>query len=169
MQLTRNVTSRAQHIYKVADERELFKNRQIAAAIGACIVLAARDLKVSRSLSEVCKIVGASKKEMGQALHAIKTAIQIGPGDRGVGQSSMTGSVEGLLSRYINFMDLGMGVYNAATHVAERALVKTDIEGRNPISVAGGVLYFVCILFGNGITSKDIASRSDITESPIKL
>jgi len=139
------------------------------AVIGACIVLAARDLKVSRSLSEVCKMVGASKKEMGQALNAIRTVVQIGPGNPGVGQSSMSGSVEGLLSRYINYMDLGMAVFNASIHVAQRALDRTDIEGRNPISVASGVLYFVCVLFGNGTTSKEIAARAQITESTIKL
>jgi len=172
MQLNRNVTTRAQHIYKSAEEKELFKNRHTKAVVGACIVLATREAKVARSLSEVCKTVGASKKEMGQALQTIKAAVQFSHGANagaGVGQNSMTASVEGLLSRYINFLDLGMPVYTASTHVAEKALDKTDIEGRNPNSVASGVLYFVCVLFGKKVSAKEIAAKGELTESTLKL
>jgi transcription initiation factor TFIIB len=172
MQLPRNLINRAQHIYKIADEKEVVRGKNALSVIGACIVLASRDIEAPRGIVEVCKMIGAPKKETGQSIVSIKKAItsyQISAGKSLVGQSSMRGSVEGLLSRYTNHLDLGMAVYNAAVYVSVRALEKTEIEGRNPSSVASGVLYFICVLFENGITSREIAMRAEVTESTIKL
>ena len=172
MQLTRNVVTRAQHVYKVADEKKVVRGKNEAAIMAACIIFACRDAGVARSYPEVCKATKVRKKELGRVFMAVKTAVQgelnVGPA-KNAGQSNSEKSAEGLLARFTNWLDLGNVVYKAAKHVAVEANAKTDIDGRSPVSIAAGALYFTCVLFGKVTNAKDIARVAEVSDSTIKL
>ena len=173
MQLPRAVLMRAQHVYKIADEKKVVRGKNDKAIIAACIIFACRDAQANRSFQEVCKITKVSKKELGHVFVLIKAAVQEEQAREGrgvvAGISNTQNSAEGLLGRFCNYLDLGNVVFTTAKHIVIQASAKAAIDGRSPVSIAAGVLMFACILLGNPVTAKDIAKVADVSESTIKL
>jgi transcription initiation factor TFIIB len=62
MQLGAGITTRAQHVYKIADEKKVTKGKNEDVVIAACIIFACRDNGANRSFTEVCKALRVSKK-----------------------------------------------------------------------------------------------------------
>ena len=173
MNLPRNAISRAQHVYKLADNHNLIRGpRNEMAYIAGSIIFAGRNIGAERSFPEVCKVTHVGKKDLYQAINNIKRVVTkdlIAAGTPHAGLSSTEKSAEGLLARFINYLDLGNVIHNAAKHVVVQATAKARVDGRNPVSIAAGVLYFTCVLFENSMSAKEIANIAEITDSTIKL
>jgi transcription initiation factor TFIIB len=114
-----------------------------------------------------------TKKELSQVFSVIKQAVveerQRTGANINAGTASLAESVEGLLGRLCNYLDLGNMIYNAAKHIAVSAAKKTQIDGRSYTSIAAGVLYFTCVLFERDTTTKDISAVAEVSEATIKL
>ncbi|WVQ93003.1 hypothetical protein IAU59_000066 [Kwoniella sp. CBS 9459] len=174
MQLPRGVRERAQHVYKIADDQKAIKGKNEAAIIAACIIYACRDAGAHRTFQEVCKALKITKKELGQVFSVIKNAVQASGAKTGAtdslhGSNNAQESAEALLGRFTNYLDLGNAVFNASKHVAGEAVARTVIDGRSPVSIAAGVLYFTCVLLERSTTAKDIAAMGGVSESTTKL
>ncbi|WVW79579.1 hypothetical protein I302_101548 [Kwoniella bestiolae CBS 10118] len=175
MQLPRGVRERAQHVYKIADEQKAIKGKNENALIAACIIYACRDAGAHRTFQEVCKALKISKKELGQVFSVIKNAVQgsdaFQRSNNGFsdGSNNSQESTEALLGRFTNYLDLGNAVFNASKHIAAEATAKSTIDGRSPVSIAAGVLYFTCVLLSKNASAKDIAGMGGVSESTTKL
>lgn len=173
MQLPRAIAERAQHAYKIGDEARVARGRNDVALIAASIIFATRDAGAVRSFREIGRIANIPKSEVGRVFTQLKSAILAEQSRSGVSQpqgwSNANQSAEGLLGRFCNYLDLGNQVYNASKYIAEKAVQRAAIDGRSPLSIAAGVLYFTCILFGKATTAREIAEVAGVSESTIKL
>ncbi|WWC91005.1 uncharacterized protein L201_005944 [Kwoniella dendrophila CBS 6074] len=176
MQLPRGVRERAQHVYKIADDQKAIKGKNEPAIIAACIIYACRDAGAHRTFQEASKALKISKKELGQVFAIIKNAIRqsndsIQNKNSQVydGSNNSQDSTEALLGRFTNYLDLGNAVFNASKHIAAEATAKSTIDGRSPVSIAAGVLYFTCVLLSRTASAKDIAAMGGVSESTTKL
>jgi len=174
MQLPRNVVQRAQHVYKIADERRVVRGKNESAVIAACIIFASRDAGAARTMQEIGSAMKVSKKEIGHVFNLIKSAVQEDRQRTGTmqsvgGESVSRESVEALLGRYCSYLDLPNSILNASKHIATMAAAKAHTDGRSPLSIAGGALYFTCILFERPMTAKEIYDVGNVSESTIKL
>nr|XP_018259398.1 transcription initiation factor TFIIB [Kwoniella dejecticola CBS 10117]OBR81556.1 transcription initiation factor TFIIB [Kwoniella dejecticola CBS 10117] len=172
MQLPRGVRERAQHVYKIADEQKAIKGKNEPAIIAACIIYACRDAGAHRTFQEASKALKISKKELGQVFTIIKNAVQASgarTGGTSDGSNNAQESTEALLGRFTNYLDLGNGVFNVSKHIAAEATAKSTIDGRSPVSIAAGVLYFTCVLLSKNASAKDIAGMGGVSESTTKL
>lgn len=174
LQLPRNVVMRAQHVYKIADDQRAVKGKKEETIIAACIIYASRDAGANRTMGEIGTALKVAKKDLGQVFTAIKAAVQrekqAGGSFEAVGGASVSrDSIESLLARYCNLLDLDNTVQNAARHVVNLAMAKTNIDGRSPVSIAAGVLYFAITLFERKVSPKDISEIAGVSESTIKL
>ncbi|ODN76932.1 hypothetical protein, variant [Cryptococcus amylolentus CBS 6039] len=172
MQLPRSVRDRAQHVYKMVDEAKTIKGKNEAAVIAACIVYACRDAKVHRTFQEVGKALKITKKELGHVFNIVKSTVQSsskGSMESVHGFNNAQESVEGLLGRFTNYLDLGNAIYNVSKHISGEAVAKSAIDGRSPVSIAAGVLYFTCVLLGKPVTAKEISVMGGVSESTTKL
>ncbi|WWD21257.1 hypothetical protein CI109_105741 [Kwoniella shandongensis] len=175
MLLPRNVRERAQHVYKIVDEKRAIRGKNDAVVDAACIVYACRDAGAHRTFGEVCKALKVPKKELGQVFNVVKMTVQTAGGNRS-GMESVHGSnnaqdsAEALLGRFSNYLDLGNAVFNVSKHIAGEAVARSGmIDGRSPVSIAAGVLYFTCLLMSRQTTAKDIAAMGGVSESTTKL
>lgn len=73
------------------------------------------------------------------------------------------------MGRYCNWLDLSTQIFNAAKYISGQAASKTDIDGRTYPSIAAGVLFLTCILFGVKTGAKELAEVAGVTDSTIKL
>ncbi|WOO78565.1 Transcription initiation factor IIB [Vanrija pseudolonga] len=175
MQLPRSVVESAQHVYVIADEAKVAKGKNDDSLVAACIIYACRASGAERSFREVTKVTKVSKSELGRVFGHVRNAVMQENQNKGnvlpVGQglSNSNNSAEGLLGRFSNYLDLGTPIFNASKHIATAAVAKAAIDGRSPLSIAAGVLYFTTILFETSTASKDIADIAGVSESTIKL
>ncbi|KAL1407518.1 transcription initiation factor IIB [Vanrija albida] len=173
MQLPRSVMERAQHVYIIGNDAHVAKGKNDDAVIAACIIYACRAAGAERSFREVCKVTKVSKSELGRVFNLLRNAVMASNSQNGVahpqGLSSANQSAEGLLGRFVNYLDLGNKLGKDAKDIAVAAVAKSAIDGRSPLSIAAGVLYFTCILHGRSTTSKEIADIAGVSESTIKL
>ncbi|TXT09108.1 hypothetical protein VHUM_02582 [Vanrija humicola] len=176
MQLPRAVVESAQHVYVIADEAKVAKGKNDDAVIAACIIFACRAAGAERSFREVTKVTRVSKSELGRVFTNVRSAVMAENARKGItedktrqGLSNSNNSAEGLLGRFCNYLDLGNAIFNASKHIAVAAVAKSAIDGRSPLSIAAGVLYFTTILFEKSTPSKDIADIAGVSESTIKL
>lgn len=169
MQLPRKVTEIAQHAYKIGDQERISKGRNDDALIAASIIFATRAAGAERSFREVCKVTKVSKSELGRVFSLLRPAIQKTGMDTPQGITSANQSAEGLLGRFSNYLDLPNTIFNASKHIAAEAVRKSTIDGRSPLSIAAGVLFFTTTLFEKPTTSKEIADIAGVSDSTIKL
>lgn len=173
MQLPSAIIQRAQHAYKITIENKPFKASKERFFIAACIIFACRDGGSDRTFGDLVQAMKVTKKEIFQAINAVKMAVgqdRAKNGSKAVsGMANMETSVTQQLGRFTNQLGLSQTINNAAKHIAVEAIKKTDIMGRSPTSVATGVLYFTTTLFQEGVTVKDIEDIGSTSQSTIKL
>lgn len=76
MQLGSGITTRAQHVYKIADDKKVIKGKNEDVVVAACIIFACRDNGANRSFTEVCKALRVTKK----VSHPLRFQCHIGCG-----------------------------------------------------------------------------------------
>jgi len=160
----------AKQLYKRSDEEKLLRGKPLDAVIAACIFIACRQAHVPRTFREICNLTHVSKKTLGQCYKALEQAFNLAPG--AAANASAVGSTTGpenLLVRYCNHLDLPPNVQSICGDIIVAARKYGIGDGRSPVSIAGGAIYFTCHLLGKVKSLRDISSVAGVSESTIKL
>ena len=147
------------YLYRKIQERKLIKGRTIKGALAVASYIACRELGIPRSLKEIAKISNLKEKEIARIyrtvmfeldlkvpqVDALKEIIKIG---------NICGISEKAKRRAMKMMMLAM---------------KTEISaGKNPMGLAGAVLYLSCKEFNEEITQNKIAEIAGVTEVTLR-
>jgi transcription initiation factor TFIIB len=169
--LPKTISDIAKQLYKRADEEKLLRGKHLDAVIAACIFIACRQAHVPRTFREICTLTHVSKKTLGQCYKTLEQAFNLTPGasaQTGRGAPIQTGP-EDLLVRYCNHLALPPNVQGICKDIIVLAREKGVADGRSPVSVAGGAIYFACHLLGIPKAIKDISVVAGVSEGTIKL
>ncbi|KAI0029930.1 transcription initiation factor IIB [Vararia minispora EC-137] len=169
--LPKTISDIAKQLYKRSDEEKLLRGKPLEAVIAACIFIACRQAHVPRTFREICNLTHVSKKVLGQCYKALEQAFNLTPGasaQNGRGAPIQTGP-EDLLVRYCNHLALPPHVQGICKDIIVQAREKGVADGRSPVSVAGGAIYFACHLLGIPKSIKDISLVAGVSEGTIKL
>jgi len=173
--LPKTISDIAKQLYKRSDEEKLLRGKSLDAVIAACIFIACRQAHVPRTFREICNLTHVSKKTLGQCYKALEQAFNLTPGAHhtqstisAVNPSSSTGA-EDLLVRYCNHLDLPPNVHPICAEIIKEARLKGIADGRSPVSIAGGAIYFTCHLLGKPKSAKEISLVAGVSEGTIKL
>jgi len=169
--LPKTISDIAKQLYKRSDEEKLLRGKPLEAVIAACIFIACRQAHVPRTFREICQLTHVSKKVLGQCYKALEQAFNLTPG-----ASALNGRVaprqtgpEDLLVRYCNHLALPPHVQGYCTDVIVQAREKGIADGRSPVSIAGGSIFFVCHLLGIPKAIRDISTVAGVSEGTIRL
>lgn len=147
------------YLYRKIQERKLIKGRTIKGALAVASYIACRELGIPRSLKEIAKISNLKEKEIARIyrkvmfeldlkvpqVDALKEIIKIG---------NICGISEKAKRRAMKMMMLAM---------------KTEISaGKNPMGLAGAVLYLSCKGYNEEITQNKIAEVAGVTEVTLR-
>lgn len=168
--LPKTISDIAKQLYKRSDEEKLLRGKPLDAVIAACIFIACRQAHVPRTFREICNLTHVSKKTLGQCYKALEQAFNLAPG--AAANASAVGSTTGpenLLVRYCNHLDLPPNVQSICGDIIVAARKYGIGDGRSPVSIAGGAIYFTCHLLGKVKSLRDISSVAGVSESTIKL
>ncbi|KAN0140359.1 Cyclin-like protein [Lactarius tabidus] len=168
--LPKTISDIAKQLYKRADEEKLLRGKPLDAVIAACIFIACRQAHVPRTFREICNLTHVSKKVLGQCYKALEQAFNLTPGSSAArsGAAGVAGP-EDLLVRYCNHLDLPPHVQAICKDIIVAAREHGIADGRSPVSIAGGAIYFACLLLGVSKAVKDISLVAGVSEGTIKL
>lgn len=174
--LPKMITDIAKQLYKRSEEEKLLRGKSLEAIIAACIFIACRQAHVPRTFREISNLTRVSKKTLGQCYKALEEAFNLTPGGSrssndkyAAGNPSAGTGAEDLLVRYCNHLDLPVNVQSICSEIIKAARILGIADGRSPVSIAGGAIYFTCQLLGTIKSSKDISSVAGVSEGTIKL
>jgi transcription initiation factor TFIIB len=168
--LPKTISDIAKQLYKRADEEKLLRGKPLEAVIAACIFIACRQAHVPRTFREICNLTHVQKKLLGQCYKALEQAFNLAPGasTTHTAASPSTGP-ENLLVRYCNHLDLPPNVQSICGDIIVAARKHGVADGRSPVSIAGGAIYFTCHLLGKVKSVRDISAVAGVSEGTIKL
>ena len=147
------------YLYRKIQERKLIKGRTIKGALAVASYIACRELGIPRTLKEIAKITNLKEKEIARIyrkvmfeldlkvpqVDALKEIIKIG---------NICGISERSKRRAIKMM---------------MTVTKTEISaGKNPMGLAGAVLYLSCKEYDEEITQNKIAEVAGVTEVTLR-
>ncbi len=168
--LPKTISDIAKQLYKRSDEEKLLRGKPLDAVIAACIFIACRQAHVPRTFREICNLTHVSKKILGQCYKALEQAFNLSPGASAVhAASGPTTGPENLLVRYCNHLDLPPNVQAICGDIIIAAREHGIADGRSPVSIAGGAIYFTCHLLGKVKSVRDISAVAGVSEGTIKL
>lgn len=168
--LPKTIADIAKQLYKRSDEEKLLRGKPLEAVIAACIFIACRQAHVPRTFREICNLTHVTKKALGQCYKALEQAFNLTPGASAThhSQAPSTGP-ETLVVRYCNHLDLPANVQSICADIIIAAREHGIADGRSPVSIAGGAIYFTCHLLGKKKTLKEIGDVAGVSEGTIKL
>lgn len=169
--LPKTISDIAKQLYKRSDEEKLLRGKPLEAVIAACIFIACRQAHVPRTFREICNLTHVSKKTLGQCYKALEQAFNLSPGATAQQHnvSSPTTGPENLLVRYCNHLDLPANVQSVCSDIIIAAREHGIADGRSPVSIAGGAIYFTCLLLGIPKPIREISAVAGVSEGTIKL
>ncbi|CAK5262854.1 unnamed protein product [Mycena citricolor] len=164
--LPKTISDIAKQLYKRSDDEKLLRGKPVDAVVAACIFLACRQARVSRAFREICEMTKVSKKLLGQCCKAIQKTLDLNNGST---TSTTQAGAETLLARYCNHLDLPPNVQSVCSDIIVTARKYGIAEGRSPLSIASGALYFTCALMGKNKSIREIAEVTKAGENTIKV
>jgi len=172
--LPKTISDIAKQLYKRSDEEKLLRGKPLDAVIAACIFIACRQAHVPRTFREICTLTHVSKKVLGQCYKALEQAFNLSPGaSHNNNNRSVPTGPENLLVRYCNHLDLPPSVQSICADIIVTARKHGIADGRSPVSIAGGAIYFTCILLNlldkERRNVRDISIVAGVSEGTIKL
>ena len=173
--LPKTISDIAKQLYKRSDEEKLLRGKPLDAVIAACIFIACRQAHVPRTFREICTLTHVSKKVLGQCYKALEQAFNLSPGVSHNNSNSRTVPTgpENLLVRYCNHLDLPPSVQSICADIIVTARKYGIADGRSPVSIAGGAIYFTCLLLNlldkERRNVRDISIVAGVSEGTIKL
>jgi transcription initiation factor TFIIB len=167
--LPKTISDIAKQLYKRADEEKMLRGKPYDAIVAACIFIACRQAHVPRSFKEICNLTHVSKKTLGQCYKALEAAFNLAPGVNGNAREPVSTGPEDLLIRYCNHLDLPPRVQPICYDIIVLAREHGIADGRSPVSIAGGAIYFTCILLDEPKSAREISAVAGVSEGTIKL
>ncbi|KAK0461807.1 cyclin-like protein [Desarmillaria tabescens] len=168
--LPKTISDIAKQLFKRAEQEKILRGKPMDAIIAACIFIACRQAHVPRTFREICNLTHVSKKVLGQCYKSLEQAFNLTPGASAAHPSlaPATGP-ESLVVRYCNHLDLPPNFQAICSDIIIAARELGIGDGRSPVSIAGGAIYFTCLLLGKPKSTRDIGAVAGVSDGTIKL
>jgi len=157
--LNKAVQEEAILIYRRALDKNLIRGRSIEAMMGACVYLANQQLKAARSLDDVERASGASRKSITRAQKVIKHSLKL--------RISLL-EPEDFVDRYCNMLGLKATVQAHTRDIISRARERELTHGKSPTGVAAAAVYIASREMDQIRTQREISDISGVTEVTIR-
>ncbi|XP_044467781.1 transcription initiation factor IIB-like [Mangifera indica] len=156
--LVATIKNRADEIYVKVEEHKLCRGKKLNAILAACLFIACRENKLSRTLKELGTVAdGVKVKEINKAIDLIRKHLEVSMGG--------LATVE-LVRRFCS----NLGVKNRIVVAVQEAVTNVeelDIR-RSPKSVLAAIIYMITQLSEDRKCLKDISMIAEVAELTIK-
>jgi transcription initiation factor TFIIB len=154
-----SVIEKIAYLYRKIQEKGLVKGRTIKGAVAVASYIACREMEIPRTLKEIATICNLKEREMARVYRKVMFELDLKiPQDDPIKKIIKIANKRGISEK------------------TKRHAIKTMVEiikrgvsaGKNPMGLAGAVLYMSCKKYGEVITQREIAEAAEVTEVTIR-
>ncbi len=157
--LSQAVHEKVAKLYEEAVEKGLVRGRSTESIIAALLYTICREDGAPRTLDEVSKASGITKRDIGKTYRYVARKLDI---------RILPAKPQDYVPRFASLLDLDEIVQVRAVHILDRAMEKNVISGKGPIGVAAAALYIAAVLEGRKKTQREVADAIGVTEVTIR-
>ena len=159
LHLSRAVHEKVAKLYQQAVNKGLVRGRSTESIIAALLYTTCRAEGAPRTLDEISKASGISKKDIGKTYRYISRKLSI---------RILPAKAQDYVPRFGSLLDLSERVQVKAVDILDKASKYDVTSGKGPIGVAAAALYIAAVLSGEKKTQREVADIIGVTEVTIR-
>lgn len=153
------VIEKAAYIYRKAQERKLVRGRTMVALVAASLYAACRELSTQRTLKDIASATNVKIKDLSRCYRLLVMELDLRP---------PLPDPTRLVSKIANALNLNEKTVRDAARALTELRNFNDTAGKDPMGLAGAVLYLACLRNNENISQKDLANAAGVTEVTIR-
>jgi transcription initiation factor TFIIIB Brf1 subunit/transcription initiation factor TFIIB len=153
------IQAEAEHAYREAKQRGLFRGRSLSASVGAAVYVACRRYSIPRTLGEVSDAVSAKRSEVGRTFKVIQ---------RGTGLTVPSVGTKAFLGRYAQELALSPWVRSTVEAMLDEARDDPELSGLSPHGLVAALIYIAAEKHGERRSRAQVARVSAVTEVTLR-
>jgi transcription initiation factor TFIIB len=157
--LSEPVIEKTAYIYRKAQERGLVRGRTITSVLSAAIYIACREMGITRTLNDIASLTNLRRKELARTFRLLILELDL-----------MVPVVDPMkcIAKVANKTKLSERTKRQAMEIMTSVTKRGISAGKDPMGLAGTVLYMSSKNSGETITQMDIANAAGVTEVTIR-
>jgi transcription initiation factor TFIIB len=157
--LSEPVIEKTAYIYRKAQERGLVRGRTITSVLSAAIYIACREMGIARTLNDIASLTNLRRKELARTFRLLILELDL-----------MVPVVDPMkcIAKVANKTKLSERTKRQAMDIMTSVTKRGISAGKDPMGLAGTVLYMSSKNSGETITQMDIANAAGVTEVTIR-
>jgi len=157
--LSATIIEKTAYIYRKAQERGLVRGRTIRSVMAAAIYITCREMAMSRTLNDVAFLNNIKRKELARTIRLLILELDI---------KIPILDPKKCVVRVANKVNLSEKTKRQAMDIMHNVTKSGISAGKDPMGLAGSVLYLSSKNSGENITQMDIAEAAGVTEVTIR-
>ena len=157
--LSATIIEKTAYIYRKAQERGLVRGRTIRSVMAAAIYITCREMAMSRTLNDVAFLNNIKRKELARTIRLLILELDI--------KIPILDPIKCVV-RVANKVNLSEKTKRQAMYIMHNVTKSGISAGKDPMGLAGSVLYLSSKNSGENITQMDIAEAAGVTEVTIR-
>jgi transcription initiation factor TFIIB len=157
--LSATIIEKTAYIYRKAQERGLVRGRTICSVMAAAIYITCREMAMSRTLNDVAFLNNIKRKELARTIRLLILELDI--------KIPILDPIKCVV-RVANKVNLSEKTKRQAMDIMHNVTKSGISAGKDPMGLAGSVLYLSSKNSGENITQMDIAEAAGVTEVTIR-
>ncbi len=153
------IQAEAEHVFREAKQRGLYRGRSLPASVGAALYVACRRYSIPRTLGEVSEAVNAKRSEVGRTFKVIQ---------RGTGMAVPSVGTKAFLGRYAQELALSPWVRSTVEAMLDEARDDPELSGLSPHGLVAALIYLAAEKHGERRSRAQVARVSAVTEVTLR-
>ena len=153
------IQAEAEHVFREAKQRGLFRGRSLPASVGAALYVACRRYSVPRTLGEVAEAVNAKRSEVGRTFKVVQ---------RGTGLAVPGVGTKAFLGRYAQELALSPWVRSTVEAMLDEARDDPQLSALSPHGLVAALIYIAAEKHGERRSRAQVARVSSVTEVTLR-
>lgn len=154
-----SVIEKIAYLYRKIQEKKLVKGRTIKGALAVASYIACREMDIPRTLKEIADLSNLKEREIAKIYRKVMFELDL--------KIPLIDPIKRLI-KISNKCNISEKTKRYAVKLMGDILKKEISAGKNPMGLAGAVLYVACKNCGEDITQRKIAEQADVTEVTIR-
>jgi transcription initiation factor TFIIB len=154
-----SVIEKTAYIYRKVQERGLVRGRTISSVLAAAAYIACREMGMSRTLDDIAHLNNIKRKELARTFRLLVLELDL--------KVPMIDPMKCVV-KVANKAKLSEKTKRQAMNIMHDIIKSGVSAGKDPMGLAGSVIYMSSINTGETITQMDIADAAGVTEVTIR-
>jgi transcription initiation factor TFIIB len=154
-----SVIEKTAYIYRKVQERGLVRGRTISSVLAAAAYIACREMGMSRTLDDIAHLNNIKHKELARTFRLLVLELDL--------KVPMIDPMKCVV-KVANKAKLSEKTKRQAINIMHNIIKSGVSAGKDPMGLAGSVIYMSSINTGETITQMDIADAAGVTEVTIR-